>query len=87
MDADGSAVFVGLLEFPLRAVNPISRSQWNDGFGPDSGPSGGDPCRHALRPSETIAIRLTTDRLDPLLPFKIGPMMGGKRRKRFRSKA
>ena len=33
-----------------RAVKPISRSQWNDGFGADSGPSRGDACRRALRP-------------------------------------
>jgi hypothetical protein len=31
---------------------PISRSQWKDGFGADSGPSRGDRCRRALRPIE-----------------------------------
>jgi hypothetical protein len=30
-----------------RAVKPISRSQMNDGYGADSGPSGGDPRRPA----------------------------------------
>jgi hypothetical protein len=34
----------------LPAVKPISRSQWNAGFGPDSGPSRGAPCRHSFRP-------------------------------------
>ena len=34
------------------AVKPISRSQWNDGYGADSGPSRGDPCRRAYRPIE-----------------------------------
>ena len=37
---------------PLRAVKPISRSQWNGGYGADSGPSRGDPCRRAFRPIE-----------------------------------
>ena len=32
---------------------PISRSQWKDGFGGDSGPSRGDPCAGASRPTET----------------------------------
>jgi hypothetical protein len=36
----------------LRAVKPISRSQWNDGFGADSGPSQGDSRRRAIRPTE-----------------------------------
>ena len=35
---------------PLRAVKPISRSQWNGGFGAHCGPSRGDPCRRAVRP-------------------------------------
>jgi hypothetical protein len=34
----------------FRAVNPISRWQWNGGFRPDSGPSRDDPCRRAIRP-------------------------------------
>ena len=34
---------------PLRAVKPISRSQWNAGYG-HSGPSRVDPFRPALRP-------------------------------------
>jgi hypothetical protein len=45
----------------LSGVKPISRSQWNDGFRPDSGPSRGDPCRRALRPERAL---------------KIGPMNG-----------
>ncbi len=36
----------------LRAVNAISRSQWNDGYGANPGPSRGDPCRRASRPIE-----------------------------------
>jgi hypothetical protein len=42
----------------LRAVNPISRSQRNDGFGAHSGPSRGDPCRRALRPTATYAVAI-----------------------------
>jgi hypothetical protein len=44
----------GRVELPLRAVTPISRSQWNDGFGSDSGPSRGDSCRRAIRPIEAL---------------------------------
>ena len=39
-------------ERALRAVKAISRSQLNDGYGPDSDPSRGDQCRRALRPIE-----------------------------------
>jgi len=35
---------------PLWAVKPILQSQENDGFGAESGPSRGDPCRRAIRP-------------------------------------
>jgi hypothetical protein len=37
----------------------FSRSQMNDGYGADSGPSGGDSCRLAYRPNatSTVAIR------------------------------
>jgi hypothetical protein len=42
---------------------PISRSQWNAGFGADSGPSRSDPCRRAIRPTATYAAR---DLLCPL---------------------
>jgi hypothetical protein len=38
----------------LWAVKGISRSQWNDAFPADSGPSRGDPRRGAFRPSETF---------------------------------
>jgi hypothetical protein len=38
---------------PLRAVKPISRSQWNGGNGADSGPSRGDRRRRAIRPTAT----------------------------------
>jgi hypothetical protein len=34
------------------AVKPTPRSEWNDGYGTDSGPSGGDSCRRAFRPIE-----------------------------------
>ena len=37
---------------PLEAVKAFSCPQWNDGFRPDSGPSRGDPCRRALRPTQ-----------------------------------
>jgi len=37
---------------PLRAVKSISRSQWNDGFCADSGPSRGDPSKRGSRPTE-----------------------------------
>jgi hypothetical protein len=40
----------GNSELPLWAVKPISRSPWNGGFGAESGPSQGGPCRRALRP-------------------------------------
>jgi hypothetical protein len=56
------------------AVNAASRSQLNGGFGAHSGPSRGDRCTRAIRPYETIAGRSATTALDPLLPFKIGPM-------------
>jgi hypothetical protein len=39
-------------EVPFQAVDPISRSVWNDGFGAHSGPSPGDSCRRAFRPIE-----------------------------------
>jgi hypothetical protein len=35
---------------PPWAVKAISRSQWNDGFGADSGPDRGGQCRGAVRP-------------------------------------
>jgi hypothetical protein len=35
---------------------PISRSQWKDGFGGDSGPSRGDPCTVASRPKAKIPL-------------------------------
>ena len=44
--------YVCRIEGLLRAVKPISRSQWSDGYGADSGPSRGEPCRRALRPIE-----------------------------------
>jgi len=34
------------------AVKAISRSQWNDGYGPDCGRSRGGTCRGAIRPIE-----------------------------------
>jgi hypothetical protein len=40
---------------PLQAVKLISRSQWNGGFGADSGRSRGDPFWSALRPTATYA--------------------------------
>ena len=45
---------------PARAVKSNSRSQWNDRFRPDSGPSRGDPCRRAIRPLIGIGGRLAT---------------------------
>jgi hypothetical protein len=38
----------------MRALDGYSRSSLNDGFGADSGPSRGVPCRPALRPTTTI---------------------------------
>ena len=38
----------------LWAVRPISRSRWNGRFGAESGPSRGDPCRRASRPTTTF---------------------------------
>jgi hypothetical protein len=43
----------GSRDRPHRAVKPISRSQGNDGYRADSGPSGGGPCKGAIRPIET----------------------------------
>ena len=40
---------------PLRAVRAVSRPQWYDGYGADSGPSRGDPGRPASRPSRRSA--------------------------------
>jgi hypothetical protein len=37
-----------------RAVKLIARSQWNAGYGADSGHSRGGPCRPAIRPSATF---------------------------------
>ena len=39
------------------AAKAISRSEWNGGYGADSGPSRGDPRRRAIRPDATIAYR------------------------------
>ena len=36
--------------FTAAAVKPISRSQRNGGFGADSGPSRGGPCKGAIHP-------------------------------------
>ena len=41
-----------LTQVSLRAVSAVSRSRWNDGYGRDTGPSRGDPCRHTFRPIE-----------------------------------
>jgi class 3 adenylate cyclase/predicted ATPase len=41
------------------AVKPISHSQWNDGYGADSGRPRGDPCKRALRPEETFPAAMT----------------------------
>jgi hypothetical protein len=38
--------------FTAAAVKPISRSQRNGGFGADSGPSRGGPCKGAIHPTE-----------------------------------
>ncbi len=35
----------------LWAVKSPSRSQWNHGYGADTGTSRGDPCRPAFRPN------------------------------------
>ena len=36
------------------AVKPTSRSQRNDAYGADTGPSRGDACRRAIRPTEAF---------------------------------
>ena len=38
----------------MRAVKPIQSKQWNGGYGADSGPSRGDPCRRAFRPKQAL---------------------------------
>jgi hypothetical protein len=47
--------------YPVRgrrkwAAKPTPRSEWNDGYGTDSGPSGGDSRRRAFRPIEPVAV-------------------------------
>ncbi len=56
---------------PASGVNPISGSHWNAGFRPDSGPSRGDPCRRALRPSvpSTDAVRYDRSTSIPAVEF------------------
>ena len=50
----------------LRAVQSISRSQWNDCFGADPGPSRGDPCRRAYRPNASgVRAGGTFEHLEP----------------------
>ena len=58
----------------LRAVS--LRSECNGRYAAHTGPSRGDPCKPAIRPSETIAIRAATDALDPTRALEIGPMNG-----------
>ena len=49
---DDAQDHVGQRELLLRPVKRTPRSQWNGGFGADSGPSRGDPFRPAIRPIE-----------------------------------
>ena len=56
-------------------------SQLNGGFGADSGPSRGDRCRRATRPSETIAVCSATTALDPKRKFQVYERICGTRRK------
>jgi len=51
-------------------VKPISRSQWNDGYGADCGPSRSDLCRRAFRPN--LKFKLTQ------YQEIVGPFGGGK---------
>jgi hypothetical protein len=48
----------GSRDRPHRAVKPISRSQGNDGYRADSGPSGGGPCKGAIRPKATSTVAI-----------------------------
>ena len=56
-DRRGAGVAIAIGVRPLRSVKAISRS--NAGYGPDCGPSPGDPCKRASRPNatSTVAIR------------------------------
>ena len=56
---------------PLRAVKPISRSQSNAGYGPDSGPSRGGPCRRALSPIEASKAAISYDRFTSTLAVRL----------------
>jgi hypothetical protein len=47
-------------------VKPISRSHWDGGFGADSGPSRGDPCRPTFRPTATHAATIYYVRFTPI---------------------
>src|SRR5208337_3036626 len=46
-----------------------SRSQWNDGYDADSGPSRGDPCKRALRPTvgSKVAVRFVRNTSSPVV--------------------
>ena len=53
------AIFCGSLNrCLLRAVKPISRSQWNAGYCADSGPSRGDRRWHDIRPIEASKVAI-----------------------------
>jgi hypothetical protein len=49
------------VDLRLWTVKAISRSQSSDGYGADSGPSGGDSCRPAFHPPETDERRSAND--------------------------
>ena len=59
-------------------MKPISRSQWNDGFGADSGPSQGDSRRRAIRPKVTFLIRPGTEgmALEADVPWRLSERVG-----------
>jgi hypothetical protein len=75
----------GSRDRPHRAVKPISRSQWNDGYGADSRPSGGGPVRALsaqLRRPRTRSATAALRRLRPSAERKY-PVIRRRRRERF----
>jgi hypothetical protein len=56
---------------PLRAVKTTSRSRRKVGFGAECGPSRGDPCRPAIRPSETFPVSIASDCCRPCADLQL----------------
>ena len=55
-------------------MRAISSSQRSDGFRKDSGPSGGDPCRRAIRAIATLPVGREAFHLNPLAPTTLSSL-------------